>query len=325
MSKKKKKVRILWDRVFIAFVMLVLLLWIIATIFGKIFNSSPKPVTESSSYVEIEDSSKTSAENTINANFDFLDIDSEELHTGELILINNSVPFVIGEPADVESVMENKNNNYSVKDNTVSLKPEVITALNQMTDDFYSVKNINDIMVQSGFRSKDYQQKLYDDDLAKNDAAVSTLVAMPGHSEHHSGLAVDLAIYKNKVTKEFDGTGEYAWINENCYNYGLIQRYKEDKSSITGIDDEAWHFRYVGQPHAFLMNQKNLCFEEYIGYLKQFDFVKNPLQVTALDDAKYEIYFVKAEGLTTKVPVPKDKEYSMSGNNVDGFIVTVKI
>ena len=105
----------------------------------------------------------------------------------------------------------------------------------------------------------------------------------------------------------------YAWINQNSYRYGLVQRYKKEKASITEIDNEPWHFRYVGQPHAFIMEKNNFCFEEYIEYLKKFTFGKNHLQITNFDDVKYEIYYVPAEENVTKVPLPKDKEYSVSG------------
>lgn len=79
-------------------------------------------------------------------------------------------------------------------------------------------------------------------------------VALPGTSEHHLGLAVDLL-----------GDEAIAWLNEHCWEYGFIVRYREDKKHITGIIDEPWHFRYVGKDVAMEMKDLDLCLEEYLG------------------------------------------------------------
>jgi len=324
MHKRNRKVRILWDRVIIVAFVVIISICLIIALFWKLFGSSQKPDTNTNSSSKTDVSSISTSENTINANYDYKDVDSEEIHKGNLILVNNKIPFVIAMPDDVVSVGLSANKNYHVKDLNVSLKPEARTALIQMIDGFYADKKVTDLMVISGFRTKEYQQTLYTAALKKENATVSALVALPGHSEHHTGYAVDFGIYNGK--KEYDGTGNYAWINENCYKYGYIWRYQTDKASITGISNEPWHFRYVGQPHATLVSQNKFCYEEYIDYLKQFTFGKNHLKVTDLNQVKYEIYFIPVEATpTTKIPVPKGKEYSISGNNVDGFIVTVKL
>ncbi len=79
-------------------------------------------------------------------------------------------------------------------------------------------------------------------------------VAIPGTSEHHLGLAVDLL-----------GTEAVAWLTEHCWDYGFIVRYTEEKESITGIIDEPWHFRYVGTKVSLDMKDTGLCLEEYLG------------------------------------------------------------
>src|SRR5699024_4721472 len=70
--------------------------------------------------------------------------------------------------------------------------------------------------------------------------------------------------------------GEYAWINENCQDYGWVVRYDQAKAELTGIYDEPWHFRYVGVPHATKMAGLDLCLEENIDYLKDFTFEGGP-------------------------------------------------
>lgn len=79
-------------------------------------------------------------------------------------------------------------------------------------------------------------------------------VALPGTSEHHLGLAVDLL-----------GEEAIAWFHEHCWDYGFIVRYTEEKQPITGFIDEPWHFRYVGKEVALDMKDSGLCLEEYLG------------------------------------------------------------
>ena len=85
------------------------------------------------------------------------------------------------------------------------------------------------------------------------DKALET-VAVPGTSEHHLGLAVDLL-----------GKEAIAWFTEHCWDYGFILRYTEEKEGITGIVDEPWHFRYVGTEVSLDMKDSGLCLEEYLG------------------------------------------------------------
>jgi D-alanyl-D-alanine carboxypeptidase len=89
-------------------------------------------------------------------------------------------------------------------------------------------------------------------------------IARPGHSEHHTGFVVDL----NDVDDAFEETDAYRWLSEYAEDYGFVQRYRSDKVDITGIDNESWHYRYVGAENAREMNRLNMCLEEYVQYLK---------------------------------------------------------
>lgn len=84
-------------------------------------------------------------------------------------------------------------------------------------------------------------------------------VALPGTSEHHLGLAVDVLNAENAQKKALD------WLGEHCWEYGFILRYAEEKASITGIIYEPWHFRYVGTEVSMDMKASGLCLEEYLG------------------------------------------------------------
>ena len=96
---------------------------------------------------------------------------------------------------------------------------------------------------------------------AKKEAA--TRVAIPGTSEHHLGLAVDI----NSVETSFENTKAFKWLQKNAENYGFVLRYPKDKKAITKIIYEPWHYRYVGVEHAKEMNRLGLCLEEYIDLL----------------------------------------------------------
>ena len=89
---------------------------------------------------------------------------------------------------------------------------------------------------------------------------------------------------------------------------------------MTGISYESWHYRYVGAPHAQIMEDMNLCLEEYISYLKNFS-VEKPLQILT-GGKTYYVYYTQKTADSTDVYVPSDGEYTLSGNNTDGFIVT---
>lgn len=101
-------------------------------------------------------------------------------------------------------------------------------------------------------RTQEYEARGYSDNAAY--AKARETVALPGTSEHHLGLAVDIL-----------GAEAIAWLHENCWEYGFILRYTAEKEAITGFVDEPWHFRYVGKEVAMDMKDSGLCLEEYLG------------------------------------------------------------
>lgn len=106
--------------------------------------------------------------------------------------------------------------------------------------------------ISAGYRSVAYQQKLFDDKVysyrqqgmtgAQARSAARKLIAEPGCSEHHTGLAFDITV----PGTSFGGTKQAKWLEEHCWDWGFILRYPADKTAITGITNEPWHFRYVG-------------------------------------------------------------------------------
>lgn len=131
------------------------------------------------------------------------------------------------------------------------------------------------IDVQSGYRAEQHQGTLYwrqvnnyrswgYDDTAAQKAA-GAIVKRPGYSEHNCGLAVDLGGSGNfKLETDFANTAAYAWLIENCADYGFILRFPQGKESITGVIYEPWHYRYVGKEAAKYIMDNGLCLEEYL-------------------------------------------------------------
>ena len=281
------------------------------------------------------DPAETDPTNQNSYYFDFVSMTEADLGTGELVLVNNMIKFrgSVNEE-ELLVVRDNKNSSYMVSDRNVMLLPSAMNALNEMLGDFFAATGNNGVMARSGYRTVEYQQELYEDDLASSGANSSTLVAMPGYSEHHTGLVVDFTTYNSQTDsyREFEGTGDFAWIMENCHRYGFINRYPEGKEKLTLIDNEPWHFRYVGIPHASIMKDYDFCLEEYIDFIKNYTIDSGFLLKDTDDGARYIVYYVPlSSGETTAVYHPKKHgsdefyPYSISGNNVDGFIVTVQL
>ena len=244
-----------------------------------------------------------------------------DIAKGELILVNNNTPYLFSENNDLVCVYDNKKSCYKVSDLNVTLEERVMEPLNEMMQEFYNQYAIDAVTVISGHRSYDSQESLYNNKIVE-DGEIEAVkwVAKPGGSEHHTGYALDFGIYHNSGrSQDYKGNGKYQWINKNACRYGFVVRYPEEKEEQTNIEYEPWHFRYIGKPHSFIATEYNMCLEEYIEYLKEFQFGEKHLRVTDGDGKQYEIYYTD----NLDVPVPTDKQYRISGNNVDGFIVTV--
>ena len=99
----------------------------------------------------------------------------------------------------------------------------------------------------------------------KAEEAAATVVARPGTSEHHTGLAADF----NMADDRFETTEMYAWMQQHAADYGFIMRYSGEKQSITGVIHEAWHYRFVGINAAKEINRLNMCLEEYVEYINK--------------------------------------------------------
>ena len=131
------------------------------------------------------------------------------------------------------------------------------------------------LFVREGYRTSEEQQQILDEKIAafENEGnsrkeakeLAKEWVAVPGTSEHELGLSVDI----NANTSVSSRDSVYTWLAENAHSYGFIKRYPSDKTEITGINNEPWHYRYVGKETAEEIKEKGVCLEEYIEELRK--------------------------------------------------------
>ncbi len=244
----------------------------------------------------------------------------DDIYKGDLILVNADYEYkFLEDDIDVVTLVGNRNDYYSAGDYVTSLDRTVLHQLNSMIKAFALENNLEttDIFVQDGYRT-------YEEQVDRHNTGKSRTFEA-GHTDYHTGRTFDM--FRNDSESGtgvayFSAEGDYEWFAENAGNYGFIVRFPEGKQEITGENPRAYTYRYVGIPHAVYMNSNNLCMEEYIEELKSYT-IDNPLEITA-NGRDYGVYYTKADfSGETEVIVPQSKMYTVSGNNIDGFIVTV--
>ena len=160
------------------------------------------------------------------------------------------------EPQNLKAI----NSKYRTK--YLEMTEEAATAFNNMAKD--AEEQGYSIIAISTYRTYEYQENLYNK-YAQTDGTkkADTYSARPGHSEHHTALAVDIKNATKAYTK-FGETKEFEWMKENAHKYGYILRYTKENEFITGYSNEPWHYRYVGIEIATQMKNENITsYEEY--------------------------------------------------------------
>ena len=124
----------------------------------------------------------------------------------------------------------------------------------------------------SSYRSYEGQETLYDNYVLNHgQEQADRESARPGHSEHQTGLAVDVCATGDEST-EFGDTTAFLWASTNCMDYGWILRYPKNKETITSYEYESWHFRYVGKELAQAIYESGMTFDEFwCLYIKPWD------------------------------------------------------
>ena len=207
--------------------------------------------------------------------------------TGDIIYTgqNLKIPYIINNNASVLVLVNKKNNlpsgyvptNLSVPnirfsfaeyDNKKLMRSDAADALEGM---FMGAEKAGvKLYALSAYRSFDRQQGIFTSSVSRNGIEkANRFSAMPGQSEHQTGLAMDLTApsVNYGLSQDFGGTAEGKWLSDNAYKYGFIIRYQRGRESITGYQYEPWHVRFVGKAAAKEISSRNITLEEYLGIL----------------------------------------------------------
>lgn len=230
-------------------------------------------------------------------------VDNVEVNNGLLILVNAENKYVSTEESDrLNMYTVLKGSNVAQRNTKIYMNSTAAKAVRTMCEAFYAKSGLGSgLLVSDGY-------------LALEEAA------MPGTSDYHTGNTVKLMAWPSTAGKM--GEGQFEWFLDNCYSYGFILRYPEGKDAVTGVKGDSGVYRYVGVCHAYYMYKNNLSLEEYLELVKEYT-PEEPL-IIDVQNKSYEVYYQPMEdGLTTSIKVPIDSAYLISGNNSDGFVITV--
>lgn len=123
------------------------------------------------------------------------------------------------------------------------------------------------LMVTSSYRDYESQEEVYNyrkETYGQRQA--DETAARPGHSEHQTGLVVDMTSTTETSASEFSSSDAYKWLKENAHLYGFVERYPEGKEYLTGYSAESWHWRYVGVDAATTMYEEDITYDEYYAF-----------------------------------------------------------
>ena len=247
-------------------------------------------------------------------------VDPARLDTraGSLVLVNAQNAYTLPDSVRILTLFDERHDNFTLDNISVRLADEAYDALCRMTDDCADRTGYCPLMLISGCRDEEEQRSYYEANV-KNESD-KAYFELPGYSDHHTGLCFDVKLYDRDGLSYSYGryaTEKAKWITENYKYYGFIMRYPANKESYTGIAGESNHFRYVGIPHSIYITEKGICLEEYLQLVRRHPY-GDPLTVSAEHD-EYLIWYCKDE-----ITVPQNGSYSVSGDNLGGFIVTYR-
>lgn len=180
-------------------------------------------------------------------------VESTRFH-GNILLVNEAHRLDADYVPDGLVNLYQQRHSFRLASSEITLTRETYEAMEKM---FHAAEeaDMNGYIVTSGYRSYQRQQEVY----AQSEPGKAQ---QPGASEHQTGLAFDVTVETNDG---FESTPQYAWLMQHAHEYGFIQRYPANKSDVTGISYEPWHYRYVGVDAAGRMHSTGQTLEEFLG------------------------------------------------------------
>ncbi len=254
---------------------------------------------------------------------------ASDVHSGPLMIVNRDYPTEDITDGLV-TIYSMKNSFYGLRDVSLQLREEPVRALNEMAEAIRNELGYAPFLISTAYRTKADQRKIYSSSISAQGANAP---AMAGFSDYETGYSVGITLTRNGSYYELSGekgAAEREWMERNAAKYGFILRYPQGKESVTQFAYDASHYRYVGAPHALYMQEHGLCLEEYIELLRSgYSYPDEHLTIPDGQGRSCEVFFAplgaSADTGTFELPVPLDYPYTYSGNNIDGFIVTVTV
>ena len=172
---------------------------------------------------------------------------------GNILLVNESHRLEADYVPDELVNLYQQRHSFRLASSEIMLTRQTYEAMERM---FHAAEeaDMNGYIVTSGYRSYQRQQEVY----AQSEPGKAQ---QPGASEHQTGMAFDVTV---ETGDGFENTPQYGWLMQHAHEYGFVQRYPANKSDITGISYEPWHYRFVGVDAATRMYKTGQCLEEFI-------------------------------------------------------------
>lgn len=321
--KNKKRVRrkvVVSIFAIIALILVVFAALIIAKIIEKANDSSITPNTPT------------------NENITYIPRDAGNVKMGNLLLINDAYTYSL--PSDLSDMINisydyrknevNKDiikigntHTYALTYDSICLTQETLDAFSKMIFDYCNSietsetnkNSVSNLEIAWGGYSESTREE-YEHDITSYGK---------DYYDHALGTTVTLKVNSpSTVITESILKTQFTWIYENAHKYGFILRSPEAcKNHLSYESTKRVHLRYIGVEHATYIFNNNICFEEYLELIKTNHTINNPLVIIA-NGKTYNVYYVAYSGNPTSVPVPKDSNYVISGDNMNGFIVSVE-
>ena len=322
----KKKYRVRYDRILFVLIILAVLILILSSCISSCGKHKEKGAVKPSN--SLEDQLETlpggqpvpSTESKPPAGgYQTISKASDDIHSGDLLLVNAEYPcdfdtiaIADGTSSDInfvtiKSILDTKSEiHYTAADWEVGLDRTAAYAMDAWFEGFYQATGNTDIRMIKGY------------------------TADSGDYDFRAGRTLTMGIYPDSGSSNFyKPEGEYAWLDEHAAEYGFVVRYPDDKAEL--FDDTITSrttatYRYVGVAAATFMRSNSLCLEEFLKEIKKYS-IDTMLRVSS-GDAQYGMYYIPANNSSaeTSFGVPGgDADYTISGNNVDGFIITVAL
>ena len=232
----------------------------------------------------------------------------EEVGRGSLLLVGEQTPA--SGQADLVSPLEEGRGAYQLRDGSIQLAPAFVEAFGRLAEAFSQGGEGEGILLLDGYRSLENQALLAQQ---ADGTALGCQRAPSGCSDHHTGLAADLAWTAAEGGILDFSAGPWEWMAANAPDYGFVL----DRTDSPG------HLRYVGFPHSRIMADEGWDLGTYLEKMAAYSY-DHPYRLTTGDGVSWRIYACSAREGGTDLPIPRDGSWQVSGDNDSRYVVTVR-